>query len=644
MKNRKVINLKDNDILYSDDILNLFKDGKYDEEEFLKWLRYDTSDNENLKSQRLSIYRFLYSKEAKETEVVGSDDFTNELSDTYNKLIRKETWFNPKGILKRQYVFSWRYDELINGTEFHFIKEKLLYNDGTISGKIRLIKDYKVPFWITKPFFRNHKQKKEFEDIKKLDKFMVRTADLPNAVAKALGNSNYRANKRWDVIDSPYVYGLDIDSNIFIKREYFEKYGEPTIPFDYATLDTENDIDTGKLTLITIAMYGKMYTVGTKEFFKDVKGNVPKMVKEYFFNNFVKKYKYDGRIVESKYIAYDVEVADTPTEAIEMAFKRLHSWNPDFLGIWNILHDINLIVDTLTNDGVEPKDVFSHPIIPKKLRFFKVIKGATSRKKENGDEVAVKPNEQWHTIKCSAGFYILDGMSTYTYVRVGSNEVAGGYGLDNILNKEVGLSKMKSNLGEGLKGAEWHNYVSKRHPVGYAAYNAGDTYPMIILENKTKDVTVSMPILSMSSTYDKFNSSPRKIIDELFWDAMSLGKISGTKPRQWEDGKYLDTRNWILTLRSGYNITPGLDVVEENPKAVTLVKGHTADVDATSSYPSNGTASNLSRDTTVGEISTFIGRDEEELKVENMNLFYGPVNSMTYSNNVFRTPSIFELV
>ena len=53
-----------------------------------------------------------------------------------------------------------------NPNDLTLVKENIHYKDGTIKPNVRLIKNNKRDFYITKREFRNHSDKKEYEDVK----------------------------------------------------------------------------------------------------------------------------------------------------------------------------------------------------------------------------------------------------------------------------------------------------------------------------------------------------------------------------------------------------------------------------------------------------------------------------------------------
>ena len=106
-----------------------------------------------------------------------------------------------------------------NRPDIHLIKERIYFSDGTSKPNLRILENYKRPFYITKEPYRNHKQKKEHESLIKVNEYWSTQSELVKEASKRLGiisrNPTYR-----DVALSPYIYGTDIDSRVFLKYQY----------------------------------------------------------------------------------------------------------------------------------------------------------------------------------------------------------------------------------------------------------------------------------------------------------------------------------------------------------------------------------------------------------------------------------------
>jgi len=62
-----------------------------------------------------------------------------------------------------------------------------------------------------------------------------------------------------------------------------------------------------------------------------------------------------------------------------------------------------------------------------------------------------------------------------------------------------------------------------------------------------------------------------------------------------------------------------------------------------SSYPSDTMAANVSKDTTVKELVSIDGIDKEVFRLQNINLFFGNVNSVEYATTMYNLPTLVEL-
>ncbi len=65
---------------------------------------------------------------------------------------------------------------------------------------------------------------------------------------------------------------------------------------------------------------------------------------------------------------------------------------------------------------------------------------------------------------------------------------------------------------------------------------------------------------------------------------------------------------------------------------------------AVSSYPSDITAANVSKDTTCRELIEIEGFEFNDVREHNINLFFGEVNSVDYCTNIFNLPDLKTLI
>ena len=105
----------------------------------------------------------------------------------------------------------------------HVVKEVIHYKDGTSKPHLRIIENFKRPFWITKEHYQKHKDKKECELLDRVTQYTATESGLARAVLTRLG-SRYNGKKTLrDALPSPYIYGLDVSGLTMMKYYYSKK-------------------------------------------------------------------------------------------------------------------------------------------------------------------------------------------------------------------------------------------------------------------------------------------------------------------------------------------------------------------------------------------------------------------------------------
>ena len=531
-------------------------------------------------------------------------------------------------------------DELIGRPDMHYVKEVIHYADGTLKPNLRMIKDYQRPFWITKEHCKVHKQKKEYEVLSKLNMYTSTQSDLAKNVQMRLNRGYRKVSHVREVAGSPYVYGLDIDAKHDIKYRYSKKYPEIESKNTVCGLDIEINIDTNEITIMTIAMDNKVYTAILKSILHSTY-----MVEEKLKNMFL-KYIPDEKKDEYK-VQY--ELFDTSVDMIKSVFKNIHEWKPDFLEAWNAPFDIGKIIETLENNKIDPKDIFSDPSVPEVCRYFN-YRQSGKRLSASGVAKNTSLHEQWNYVICPASFFVIDGMCTYHFIRTTDKAVPGGYGLDNMLDFILGSSYKKlkfPGLDEKLEQVEglalWHKIMLEKYPMEYIIYNQWDVLSMLKIDQKTMDLQLTITILSENSSLDMFASSPKRFFTNFHFFALEQGCVLGTKDPLLEDQQTLGIDDWIVMLPSNRITDEAFDIIEDCGNLATSLRSHVFDADQVSGYPSDTVAANISKDTTSKELLDVEGFEKEQFKLANMNLFYGSVNAVSYATEMFNFPTLEEL-
>lgn len=523
-----------------------------------------------------------------------------------------------------------------NRPDTHLIKEKLHYENGTTSNNLKIVSNFKRPFWITSPHYQNHNDKKEYEYIEKLTKHEATQSDLTDTIARL---TNRRNTGLKQLANNQYLYGTDITSSTLIKKKYMDNYPTLNTPYSVAQLDFETDTENDNTIVMgTITFNNKVITVIDRSIFGDIESPDKKILTAF------KKYIPDVKIRDN--IVPNVVLVDCEIDIVRELFKQAHIWSPDFMAIWSISFDVSRIIDACDRAKVDIKTILCDPSIAKEYRHFKYIESGSFKMSSSEKRTAINFEDMWHRVECSSSFYFIDAMCAYARIRASKPKVINGYSLDNILAKELSLGKLKFNMADGKHGIDWHRFMLKNYPIEYTVYNQWDTISMALLEKKTKDLSVSLPVLSEVSEFKIFNSQPKQIMNILYFYLLERGKVLGSTPAN-PDSNFeltLSKKNWIVVLPSHLIVNNGLKVVEELPELPTNIRGYVYDIDAISSYPSNTKAANVSKETTSTELVSIEGIDIENAKIQNINLIASNTNSIRYCTTMFNMPSLTTML
>lgn len=407
-----------------------------------------------------------------------------------------------------------------DGADLHFVKEIKHFKDGTTKPSIRLIENYKRDFYITKKGFRNHKTKKEREEICKLTKYSTTQSKLEHAVAHAL-EEPWKAGQRSGLrglCQSPYVYGTDILSTSLIKKSYADKWPGLVTPNTVAVYDIETDVIRGtkEIIMATISFKDRVFTAIHKDHVKGHYGVEEKLDKLLT--------KYLSEYIVSRNVKWEVKIVETPADCVIQCIKKAHEWQPDFLAIWNIDFDIPTSVAALQKVGIDPATVFSDPIVPKKYQYFDYKQGSKQKVTASGKKSPIPPSQQWHTVFTPASFYIIDAMCVYRQIRAGQAELPS-YALDYVMNNHLDRGKLKFEEADELSGIDWHVFMQETYPLEYVIYNVFDCIGMELLDEKILDLQLSFPIMAEFSDFCNFKSQPRRLCDTVHFECLESGYV-----------------------------------------------------------------------------------------------------------------------
>lgn len=542
--------------------------------------------------------------------------------------------------------------------DVHLIKETLVYDDNTQVPNIVLKENFQRSFWLTHPSKRNHKQKKEWEDLENVIEYRCTESQLRDKLASLLGVRSPNVTLR-ELTVNPYVYGTNIPSTSIIKKLYQDQYPNIAIPHTVATFDIETDVihGTGQVLMATVVFNEQVYCVIDKTFL--VNYSSPMDMLQTVAKRELKEY------IETYKLNIVFHIANDEIDTIRQAFLKVHEWMPDFLAIWNMDFDIPRILDRLSYHKVDPKTILCDPSLPEEFRLCKYHEGIKKKITASGKVQPINPAAQWHTLVLTASFYVIDAMCSFKQIRTGQQE-RSSYSLDAILNEELSLSKLKFEEASEYDGLRWHQVMQSRYPAQYVAYNIFDSQSMQMLNNKTKDLSFTLPGYAGITDFSRFNSQPTRIADALHFYLLDNGCVIGSTGKERdkkktvtydEDGDVIDDVNlnpvvvaktlgldgWIVTLPPHLSVL-GIRCITEDSTIPTNIRGHVYDSDEVSAYPSATEVANVSKATTRREIIAIEGVPESVFRRQNLNLVLGQTNAIEYSCSMFNLPKPTELL
>lgn len=527
--------------------------------------------------------------------------------------------------------------------DLHVIKEVIHTKDGRSVPNLRFEYDRTRPYWITRKGFRDHNQTKENEKVERLQKFYSTQSKLNLAIARSL-NLHHLANNRRKLFECPYIFGVDISSTALIKKAYQEKYNKKTA-YSVCELDIETSMftDEGEPIMCTISMKEKLFTVIVKDYLKGYVNpleEIDKLTHEYL-----------GEYVKNRNIKLESAIVDDPMQMWELIFARVHEWKPDFLSIWNITFEMQKFLETCDRHGKNPKDIICDPSIPLDMRHFSYVEGKKIKVMASGKTMPIRPAARWHKVIAPASFIMIDQMCVYKQTRSGTAEEPS-YSLEYILNKELGIGKLKFALADHLvpASADWHMFMQKNYPLHYVVYNRFDCIGPELIDEKVKDLSFVMPSMADTSDFERFNSQPRRTVERMHWFLMEKkGRIMGVTSNaivDEHDETTLSRTDLIITLAAALITENGLPVIKEygDNGFYSKIFKDVADLDVSASYPNSEVSLNTSKATTIRELVSIEGIHEKVFKLQNMGLSSGHVNAFDYCTTMMGFPTHAELL
>lgn len=537
-----------------------------------------------------------------------------------------------------------------DGTDLHLVKERIKDADGSERSNLKLIHNYKRPFWVTKEAARDHKQKRLLEHKENLDRYECTQASLARNAYRAIhGYIPKKVPYITEVARNPYVYGLDVTGAVLLKESYKRDFPDYMPRASVAMLDFETDVlgptahlkDNKKKVPISGAVTYKdrWIITASKSFLATLPA--PADALNALADRYLEKWKIERNVKEVELI-----ICENDFEVVKGCIDFLHETKPDFCAIWNMAFDINVMIGTCERYGVNPGKLFADPSIPPEFHHFHFREDLTVKRKANGDTMVKAYYDLWHTITCGASFYFIDAMCFYRLNRVMKGK-KNSYALDAILDDELNMNKLRFEYAaEGLQKLDWHIEMQKNWKAEYMLYNVFDGLSMELLDEKTNDIGIALPSYVGSSELKSTNSNPKRLADNGFFFAMESRNMilmsTSDQMKTEMDEKLLGLDNWIITLPSELVKNTGRSIVYGVSNHDSRLSYHCGDIDVASSYPTTGTVCNVSYSTTRAEVYGIEGLNHMQVRSVAVNFTAAQTNCIELGRTLSELPSLDE--
>lgn len=542
------------------------------------------------------------------------------------------------------------YSPSYNGkSDIVFVKEVIHHPDGTQTPNTRMIKDMPYDYYLTREAFRNHQDKKDYEEIKKLQKFTTPYWNLPNHISRSLGKGASDLPLK-QICRSPYVYGADISPASVVKGMYDRKFPEIGMtPYKVSVIDIETDVvnkdHQGEPLMASLSFKDRSYTFVVRRFFpgEDDETIIRKLHEC--------AHKHIGEVIKERNLKMEYELVDHPADGFVKLFARAHEWKPDWVTGWNSLDfDYQVITQCLEMAGINPADVYCDPSVPKEYRHVKYYQGKTHQVKNDGVTEKKRPlanYEKWPYVNAPASFRWADSMCAYYYLRTAKGKELN-YKLDYIASKVLdGIGKLAFKEAEGYYGLDLHEFMQTQYKYEYVVYNLFDCIVVEMMDEKTNDLAAAVPAFCGVSEYRNFTSQPTRIAEAMHYDVMDNGYIWGTtsdKMRTDLDDHLQSLGGWIVMLPTELVAINGKPMFKELPNLRSYVRTGTNDIDVEGAYPSGTVIMNVGKQTTWIEMTAIEGLDDVQYRQVAVNLAAGGFNNAgEIARMVYQAPDLATL-
>ncbi len=423
--------------------------------------------------------------------------------------------------------------------------------------------------WITKPEFRTHRYKKESELLSRCEVYKVEDRLLAEFLKTQLGFPKYQRILTRELCNSPYVYGTDISMEALVRYKYETNALHDVAPIKIGSLDIESSVihDDHRTNLITVICDKKVYLGALNEFmWKTVNGKKVRATAvdirtkaEAMIGDYIKKYDFELHI----------ECFDQEMDLYKWIFGHIQEEEPDYMFIWNLGYDVPQMISRITANGLDPKDFFCDPKIPKQKQYLRYY----DDKRQVSHIV-----EKWNWLHATSMTQWLDAMALYGQVRR-QKPKESSYKLGDVMTKMIKATKIDF-------GDRGHYEMQTEDFVTYAVYNIFDAMLVQIGTWESQDYN-SLYMLTEHSTLMDFSKQTVMLGNDYHHELLADGRVFATTGKDITgpyDHMLTKVGGAVLDAR---NVTDmGAKCVVERPDRVTAVLLYCADDDYSSLYPS----------------------------------------------------------
>lgn len=545
------------------------------------------------------------------------------------------------------------------------IKEYLILKDGRRIPNIRLRKNYERPYWVTKPHFRTHPDKIQFEDLARVDMFKSTQMNLRQDICFRLGHGNPAHGVKM-LARSQYLYGLDAGPEVFMKQTYAQKWPDTFRPNKVTVIDSETDVFgdwTRPILWSAVNDDGIDLYVAHREWCPEITDYTTQVVAEFklalvdWQQQVIKKLKNKET---GEYPSFLDDIMKMPLRVHELGdhagitagmVNDLHDTQPDIVTGWNVMYDVKVIEASCQHAGIDIVDLVSDDRVPYEFRNVFIKQGQAVKRTASGREMRLDPQERWDISLTTSSWRIQDAMQTYWQLRKAKGKESGGYGLDAVLTRQLGIGKVKYDVEDSSIPSgtlHWHMDMQKNHKVRYGVYNIFDSLGLWVLDKKNSDLSSQISMLAGPCDYSRFNSQPTiNAIDMMFSIMKRRQKIICATSDQMadeNDAKVMGKDGWIVTFPSHNVVDTGLCLFEDMPDVRSMVHVFNSDADVETTYPTAEIIQNLSKETTMNEPCKIRGVGREVQRHASINLTGPQENCIEIVETICKMPTLDQWV